>query len=446
MRIFWVFVMSLFILPIFAATAELTHQYQLQNGLTLVVREDHRAPVIVTSVWYKVGGSYEQNGITGVSHALEHLMFRGTKKYGPGVFNRIISDNGGEQNAMTSADYTMYYQKLASNKLPLAFELEADRMRNLVITPEIFAREINVVKEERRMRVDDNPMGLLWERFQAAAHVNNPYHHPTVGWMTDLENMTYEDAKNWYHTWYAPNNAVVIVVGDVKPEQVFDLAKQYFGSLQAEKIPKLKPRTEIKSLSTRSVDVYLPAKLPILFLGYNTPILQTVKESWKVYALNVLAYLLSGGDSSRFSKNLVRGSQIAVSADVSFDPFTLHEDLFVISAVPSGQTTIPQLKQAILQEITKVQTDLVSSQELDRVKAQLISAKIYSKDSLSSQASLIGVPMMAGLTWQEGDRYVENLNAVTAEQVQQVAKEYLTASRLTIGVLHPKAEELRAKS
>ncbi len=260
------------------------HQYQLPNGLTLIVKEDHRAPVVFSSVWYKVGGSYEQNGTTGISHVLEHMMFRGTKKYPAGMLERLVSEYGGQQNAMTTNDQTVYFQKFSADKLPLSFRLESDRMHNLTLSDQDFNKEIQVVMEERRMRFDDNPNALTYERFMATAFVNNPYHHQTIGWMTDLKHMTAQDVRDWYHTWYVPNNAIVIVVGDVNPEKVLALAKHYFGPLKSKPVPTLKPRTEIPASGTKHVDVYAPANLPLLMMGYQTPSLVTAKDSWKPYA------------------------------------------------------------------------------------------------------------------------------------------------------------------
>lgn len=416
-----------------------TNEYHLSNGLTLVVREDHRAPVALMSVWYKVGGSYEHSGITGISHVLEHLMFRGTKKYGPGVLDQIITDNGGEQNAVTTADYTLYYEKLSADKLPIAFELEADRMQNLVITPDIFAKEMKVVQEERRMRVEDNSQGAAWTRFQATAHVNNPYHNPTVGWMTDLENMTVQDAKKWYKDWYAPNNAVIIVVGDVKPSEVLNLTKKYFGDIKPSTIPTVKPRTEVKSEGTKRVDLYIPAKLPLLLIGYDTPVVGQANPAYEPYALDLLSAILSGGNSARFGKNLIRGSQLAVYAEADYEPFERYTDLFTITAIPAGNRSITQLQEAIHKDIQDIQTNLVSKVELDRVKAQLMAQKVYSKDSQMSQAVDLGKPMMVGFSWKDSDNYLDKINAITPEQIRAVAQKYLVPSKMTIAVLHPKA-------
>ena len=415
-----------------------TVEYHLKNGLTVIVRENHRAPVVLSSIWYKVGGAYEHDGITGISHVLEHMMFEGTKKYGPGVFNTLISENGGRQNAMTSQDWTMYYQQISADKLPLIFKLEADRMRGLLLQPKRFKKELQVVMEERRMRVDDNPQGLTWERFKAAALVNNPYHHPVVGWMTDIKHLTLQDTRRWYDKWYVPNNAIVVVVGDVKPAQVLKLAQQYFGPLKRGDVPKLKPRTEVPPLGERQVSVTAPAKLPWLVMGYNTPSLVTAKQKWQPYALMVLAYVLAGTNSSRLERDMVRGKSLAVSVGVDYSPLELHSDVFVLTATPTVKHTIAQNEQAILAQIANLQTKLVSTAELDSIKAQLTAQQIYGQDSLMRQAFMLGLPTVIGLPWQVGDQYIDRIKQVTPEQVRAVAQEYLVPKRLTIAILKPK--------
>jgi zinc protease len=417
-------------------SAAQVHEYMLDNGLKLLVKEDHRAPVVYSSVWYKVGGSYEHNGITGISHVLEHMMFRGTTKYPSGSFEKIISEMGGEQNAMTGNDQTIYYEKLASDKLPISFELEADRMHNLVLTKEIFAKEIQVVMEERRMRYEDNPQALTWERFMAAAHVNNPYHHQAIGWMTDLQNMTVQNVRDWYHQWYAPNNAFVLVIGDVKADDVYQLAVKYFGKIPKSTVKTLKPRTEIPTLGHKQIDVFAPAKLPWIVMGFPTPTAKTAKNKSDPYALVVLSAILGGGDSSRFARDLIRGSQIAADASASFDPFTLHQNQFLIDGIPAKGITIDVLKKKLLAQVEKMKAGLVTVQELERVKAQVIAANVFSQDSLSDQAMDLGTPESIGLSWRDEESFVDNIKLVTAQQIQAVAKKYLKQQNLTTAVLH----------
>ncbi len=420
------------------AFAGKTYEYRLPNGLKLIVREDHRAPVVVSSIWYKVGGSYEHDGITGISHMLEHMMFKGTKRYGPGGLIKIISQNGGRQNAMTSADFTMYYQRLSADKLSISFQLEADRMQNLLLQKALFTKEHQVVMEERRMRVDDSPQSLTWERFNAAAFVNNPYHHPVVGWMTDVKHLSLKDVKKWYDTWYAPNNTIVVVVGDVKPAYVFDLAKKYFGPLKAVEVPQLKPRNEVSSLGEREVTMNVPAKLPWLVIGYNVPVLKTAKQQWKSYALDVLVGILSAGDSARLSKNLIREQQVAVSASAQYELYSLHSNLLALEGVPAANHSIKDLRQAFLKEIKQLQTTLVSTEELQRVKAQVIAQNVYQKDSMMRQAFDIGRPEATGLSWRDSGAFVSRIKTVTPEQIRDVAREFLISKQLTFAVLKPK--------
>lgn len=427
------------------AHASKVYENRLPNGLKLIVREDHRAPVVLVSVWYKVGGSYEHDGDTGVSHMLEHMMFKGTKRYGPGELVRIINQHGGRQNAMTSADFTMYYQKLSANNLPISFQLEADRMRNLVLNKKLFDKEQQVVMEERRMRVEDNPQGLTWERFNAAAFLNNPYHHPVVGWMSDIKYLSLQDLRNWYKTWYAPNNAIVVVVGDVKGAHVFNLAKKYFGPLKAGEIPRLKPRYEAPSLGRREVIVKAPAKLPWLVMGYNVPTLKTAEQQWKPYALEVLAGILDAGDSARFSKELIRKQQVAVSAGAQYDLYSLHGNVLALMGTPAVKHSVKDLKAAFLKEIRNLQTTLVSDEELQRIKAQVTAQNVYQKDSMMRQALDLGRPEVVGLSWRDSEAYVSRIKAVTPEQIRAVAREYLIPKQLTLAVLKPKALSQGAK-
>jgi zinc protease len=420
---------------------EAVKSYQLSNGMKVLVIENHRAPVVVSQVWYKVGASYEHDGITGVSHVLEHMMFKGTKKYPAGEFSEIVAANGGEENAFTGQDYTAYFQKIANDRLELCLELEADRMRNLVFHEKEFLKEIEVVKEERRLRTDDKPSALTYERFNAVAFTNSPYRRPIVGWMEDLDTLTVEDAREWYETWYAPNNATLVVAGDIVAEDVFQLAKQYFGQLATSEVPTLKPRREARQYGTQRLTVEVPAKIPYLIMGYKAPVLTPElvngEEEWEMYALEVLAGVLDGGSSARLSKNLVRGQQIANSASASYGMSARHETLFVLSAVPNDEIEIDVLEFALREEINTIKMQLPEGDELERVKAQVVAAQVYQQDSTFYQAMEVGMLDTIGLPWQIKDDYVKKILAVTAEQVQLVANKFLTDDRLTVAVLDP---------
>jgi len=418
-----------------------TQTFQLSNGMKVIVVENHRAPVVVSQVWYRVGASYEHDGITGISHVLEHMMFKGTEKHHAGEFSEIVAANGGEENAFTGQDFTAYFQKIAADRLELVLELEADRMRNLVFDEKEFAKEIEVVKEERRLRTEDKPTALTYERFNAVAYTNSPYRRPIVGWMEDLDSMTVEDAREWYEKWYAPNNATLVVAGDVKANDVFRLAKQYFGQLPTSDIPQLKPRREAKQYGTQRLSVEVPAKIPYLVMGYKAPVLTPdavgSDDEWELYALEVLAGVLDGGDSARLSRNLVRGQEIASSAGASYGMSARHDTLFILSAIPNDDVAIEVLEFALRDEINTIKTTVPDDEELDRVKAQVVAAQVYKQDSTFYQAMEIGMLDTIGLPWQIKDEYVDKILAVTAEQVQQVANKYLTDERLTVAVLDP---------
>lgn len=414
-------------------------EYQLDNGLKLIVKEDHRAPVAVTQVWYKVGSSYEHNGTTGISHQLEHMMFKGTENLGPNEFSQIIAANGGSENAFTGRDYTAYFQTLEKDRLEVSFRLEAERMRKLIIDNEELLKEREVVAEERRMRTDDNPQALLHEAFNAAAFVNSPYHHPIIGWMSDINNYEVDDLRKWYQKWYAPNNATVVIVGDVEPEAVFALAKQYFGPLKSETVARLKPQIEIEQNGKRTVEVQAPAELPYMVMGWKVPVVATIDKnsSWEPYALEMLAGILDGGNSARFSRNLVRGEEVAAGVGAGYSPFSRLADVFMVTGTPVKGKTIVDLQKAIMKQITLLQTELVSEQELSRIKTQVVANAVYENDSVFYQAMQIGMLETVGLDWRLSDVYVENIQAVTAEQVQAVAKKYFINQGLTVAELIP---------
>ena len=367
-------------------------EYKFENGLKLIVKEDHRAPIAVTQVWYKVGSSYEPTGLTGISHALEHMMFKGTDKYGPGEFSRIISENGGRDNAFTGRDYTAYFQTLEKSRLPISFELEADRMRHLNLLEQEFSKEIQVVKEERRWRTDDKPQAYAYETAMATAFQTSPYRNPVVGWMSDLETMKIEDLADWYQQWYAPNNATVVVVGDVVPDEVYELAKKYFAPLKAEKISQPLDQPEVPQLGEKRVVIKRPAEIPYLMMAYKTPVIAssmkdpaTTPEA-DIYALEVLAGILDGGKSARFAKHLVRDQQIAASVSAGYSLASRLDSLFTISGTPAQGKTVEELEQSIVKEIEDLKNNPVSADELDRVKAQVVSADVYEKDSIFYQA------------------------------------------------------------
>lgn len=423
-------------------TADNVHEYKLRNGMKILVQPDTRSPVVVSQVWYKVGSSYEYSGITGISHMLEHMMFKGTDDLAPGEFSEIIALNGGDENAATSKDYTWYFQSIANDRLELCLKLEADRMRDVVFNEEEFLKEREVVAEERRRRYEDNPQSLTYERFMATAFVNSPYHHLPIGWMEDIRAYTVEDAKHWYETWYAPNNATLVVVGDVEPDQVYRLAKKYFGPLKPSDIPRLKPRNEIPQIGPRRVEAQVPgARVPYLLMGYQVPVLNTSADSQEVYALEVLAGILDGGESARLSRNIVRGKQLAVSANAGYNPYSRLSDVFTFAATPVGGVSVDTLEEALREEIEKLKNEKVSEAELARVKAQVVAADVYQRDSMYYQAMQLGVLETAGLGWRRIEEYIPRVQSVTAEQVQAVARKYLIERHLTVAELAPETTD-----
>ena len=422
-----------------ASSAPATHEFRLDNGLKLIVREDHRAPVVVSQLWYKVGSSYETPGKTGLSHALEHMMFKGSAKLGPGESSRVLRELGAEENAFTSDDYTAYYQVLASDRLSVAFELEADRLASLRLPPEEFKREIEVIKEERRLRTEDNPSAKAYERFQALAFPASGYHTPTIGWMADLERMTVEELRAWYETWYVPNNATLVVVGDVVPSEVHALAQRYFGSIAQRPVPQAQIPLELSTPGQRLLTLHLPTQLPSLMMGFNVPGLATSKTPREVHALRLIGALLDGGYSARLPSRLERGEELVSGAGSSYDAYTRGDSLFVLSATPNVQKgkTLSEVEAGLWRQLDDLKNTPPSAEELARVRAQVIAGLVYERDSITSQATTIGQLETVGLSWQLMDGELAELSAVTPADIQQAARTYFTRERLSVAHILP---------
>jgi len=424
------------LLPLGNIHAQVT-EFMLDNGMKVIVKENHRAPLFVSQVWYKVGSSYETDGITGISHALEHMMFKGTAKYKKGEFSKTIAALGGTENAFTSRDYTAYFETLSKPHLAKALELEADRMHSLLLDADEFAKEVEVVKEERRLRTEDKPTGKLYEQFNAVAWRSSSYRNPVIGWMNDLDHMTKADLQSWYEQWYAPQNATLVVAGDVEPKEVLKLAKQYFGVIPRGNEIKFKLPMEPKQKGQTRVVVEVPAKQPYLMMGFKVPVATQSENDWEAYALAVLAAVLDGGDSARFSRHLVREKAIAASAGADYNLYARLSGMFLLDGTPNDGKTIADLEAALLDEIENVKKTLVSEQELNRIITQLIASKVYQQDSLFYQAMLIGTLETVGQDWRLLDKEVELVKRVTPEQIQTVAKKYLNKDNLTIAELKP---------
>ena len=444
--------LAVFCLPLGAhAAPQATHEFRLDNGLKVIVREDHRAPVVVSQLWYKVGSSYERPGFTGLSHALEHMMFKGSSKLGPGESSRILRELGAEENAFTTDDYTAYYQVLARDRLGVALEMEADRLASLRLPADEFSREIEVIKEERRLRTEDNPAAQAYERFKAEAFPATGYRTPTIGWMADLKRMSVDDLRAWHDDWYSPNNATLVVVGDVTEDEVRGLAQRYFAAIPAHPLPAAKIPLEVPTLGERRLTLKVKTQLPSLLMGFNAPGLASADNPREVHALRLISALLDGGASARLSTHLEREQELVTGASASYDPFTRGDSLFVLSARPNVQEgkTLAQVEAALWQELETLKNQPPSAEELARVQAQVIAGLVYERDSIASQASSIGQLESVGLSWQLLDQDLDALKAVTPADIQAAARHLFQRERLTLAQVLPQdqaaptAEETR---
>lgn len=430
----------------FAQKNSFTHETVLDNGLKVIVKEDHRSPTVAHMVWYRTGSIDETMGVTGVAHVLEHMMFKGTKILGPGDFSKKVAALGGRDNAFTSYDYTAYFQQIEKSHLQEVMRLESDRMHNLVLSEDEFKKEIQVVMEERRLRTDDRATGLLYEQFLATAFNSAPNRNPIIGWMEDLKNMTYLDAQNWYKKWYSPSNAVLVVVGDVNPQEVFALAKETYGQVPPKNIEARKLQGEPEQKGLKRFSLKAPAENEVIFMGWKVPkVLEgdiNVTEPW---ALEVLAGILDGNQNTRLNRILVKEKNISTGVGAGYSAIGRSEQLFMISATLAKGKTPTILEAEVKKIIADIVKNGVTPAELKRVKIAVTSAQIYKRDSVFGQAMEIGSAEIVGLSWQKIDATIDQIQAVTAAQVQAVAKKYLVDDRLTIGVLDPQALDPQKK-
>lgn len=429
--------------PVLAEQGDV-REHVLTNGMKIIVMEDHRAPTLASMVWYKAGSMDELSGTTGVAHVLEHMMFKGTKGNAPDMFARTIAAAGGRDNAFTNRDYTAYFQQLHKSKLPLALGLEADRMQNLVLSGEEFAKEIKVVMEERRLRTEDQPRALLFEQMMAVAYTGSPYKWPIIGWMNDLESMKVEDARAWYDRWYTPNNATLVVVGDVDPQEVFRVAEERFGPIPSRELPGRKPQIEPAQRGIKRLVVKGPGELPYLLMGWHVPVLRDMEKDWEPYALSMLVGVLDGSDAARLDRTLVREARIAVSAGASYDSVNRGPGMFFMDGVPAQGTSVAELEAALRATLRKVIDEGVSEEELKRVKAQVIASQVFQRDSMFYQAMQMGMLNTVGLPYDSTDLQLRKLREVTADQVREVARKYFVDDSLTVAVLDPQSVPPRA--
>ena len=417
-------------------------QFTLPNGLTLIVKPDRRAPTAVHMLWLRVGSMDEVDGTSGVAHLLEHMMFKGTPTVKAGDFSRRVAALGGRENAFTNKDYTGYYQQIPAARLEEVMKLEADRFANNAWPDEEFVRELEVVKEERRMRTEDNPRALIEEALDATVFVASGYRRPVVGWMSDLDAMTPADARDFYRRWYVPVNAVVVVAGDVDVAQVRSLAEKYYGVLPARSVPARKPRAEPAQVGIRRIDFKAPAEQAYIALAFKVPALQSLAATepgdQDALALTVLAAVLDGYSGARLERALVQGEdRVADSAGADNGLWGRGPQLFTLEGVPAPGKTAAQVEAALREQVARVAREGVTEAELNRVKTQWVASAVYKRDSVFNQGRELGTHWVQGLPLDADEQLIARLRAVTAEQVKAVAGRYFGDDQLTVAVLLP---------
>jgi zinc protease len=408
-------------------------EHRLANGMKVLLVESPKAPVVTVQIWYKVGSRNEVMGRAGLSHMLEHMMFKGTPKYPKGAFSRLIKKNGGNDNAFTSQDFTAYFENLAADKVELALELEADRLRGLLLDEKEFQLEREVVKEERRLRSEDDPQSYLVEALFAQAFQMHPYHWPVIGWFPDLNAMTRVDLKRHYDTFYVPNNATLIVVGDIKAAKLLPAIKRHFEPIPRKPLPPQVVPAEPEQKGERRIVVKREAQLPFVMIGYRTP----NYSSDDAYALTILESILSHGKSSRLYRSLVYEQKLALAVGAEYSVLQTDPDLLYGFAVVAPGKTPEQVEGAIYAEIRKLQQEPPAEQELQRAKNQVEAAYIFGQDSNFRQAMLLGQAETTGAGWRQVEQFVKKLRDVTAADVQRVAQKYLVEDGRTVGILIP---------
>lgn len=418
--------------------ARTTFETTLANGLKVIIREDHRAPLVLTQIWYAVGSSDESGNLQGISHALEHMMFKGTTKVPNNEFTRLSRLYGGRTNAVTSTNATYYYQLYPKTYLPMALELEADRMQNLLLRQSDFEPEMKVIMEERRQRTDDNPRALAFERFKWLAYPTSHTRQPVIGYMKNIQNIKLDDLKQWYKKWYSPNHATLVIIGDMDAEATLKQVQKYFAHIPAQKSSgERNDVLEFERLGYRHMEVELPVQASNLYMSWNVRSLTTAKNPQDAYALTLIQALLSGNISSRLQQNLVRDKNILTSVSVNYDPYQRGDSLFTITALPADGVTLTAAQNAIEKEIERLKTEPVTTQELARVTNTFVSNLIYSQDDIIGQANLIGLLEVNGLDYRLIDELPTHYQSVQPQDIQRVANAYLVKSNLTTLYLEP---------
>ncbi len=413
------------------------HEYMLPNGLTLLVRVDRRAPVVMSQVWYQGGSSQERLGQTGVSHFLEHMMYQGTETFPPGELTQLIITNGGEINASTYRDATMYSDFMPKDQLPLIFQLESDRMQNLNFTANQFEKEKNIILDEQRLNIDDQPMGYMFQTLNYVAGMDAPYNNPIIGWMGDIQQLSSQELMNWYHEYYAPNLATVVIVGDVDPDSVYQLAQQYFGDLKEAMPLSIKSYPLLNQTGVTHILIKRPGGVPTLLMSFRVPSIASSQVQQVGFDLDVLRDLLGEMDSSRLQEHVVRGQSLASYIAVYYNPMTRYNTTFTILARPMPNVSLSQLEGAIFDEITRLEQNPPSDDELARVKKYAQSQHLYNLDSLDGQANLLGRLNSIGLPWQLSSDYLLALDSVTRDDLVSTLQLYFNQDNLVDAELMP---------
>lgn len=432
--------------------------YRLANGLEVIVKPDRRAPTAIHMLWVRVGSIDEADGTSGVAHALEHMMFKGSKALAPGVFSRRVAELGGQDNAFTSLDYTAYFQQVPVQQLGVVMGLEAERFAHNQWPDEEFTREIEVIKEERRLRTDDQPRAKLFEQLMAATFMAAPQRRPIIGWMDDLQRMRAEDVRAFYRQWYVPANAAVVVVGQVQPRQALALVARHYGdALQgsaqlAATLPARKITQEPPQQGPRRIVLRDRVEQPVLLMAFKAPALQQLQQPTasdrEALALMALAGVLSGYEGARLERALVRGPQrVADSVDASAMLSNRSGNgLFLLSAIPAPGRDGQAVEQALRRAIAEVAQRGVGQQELQRVVTQWTAATVYEQDSMFAQANELGRNWVQGWPLDASELLIQRLREVTPEQVQAVAARYFGDDGLTVAELQPQAPSAAAST
>jgi zinc protease len=412
--------------------------FNLDNGLEVVVIPDHRAPVVTHMVWYRVGSADEKAGQSGVAHFLEHLMFKGTEKHEAGEFSAVIAEIGGNENAFTSQDYTAYYQQVGPDALETMMEFEADRMRGLILTDEVVAPERAVVIEERRSRIENNPGALLGEEMEATLYQNHPYRLPVIGWMHEVEKLNRDQAIAFYDQHYAPNNAILVVAGDVEPQAVRSLAEETYGEVP--RGPDLPPRTrpqEPPQETDRTVTLSDPrVSLPSLQRAWVVPSYASA-EPGEAEALDLLSEILGGGIHSRLYRKLVVEEGIAASTGAGYRAMGLDDTSFTVYGTPRGGADLETVENAIEAEIARLAEEGVSEDELRRAKNRFLRSMIFARDSQTGMARIYGSALATGLTIDDIEAWPDRIRAITPADVKNAARRHLRAGAHVTGYLLP---------